>query len=80
MGSSFKRLRAGEPICVREGPVSDLSDRTFSMPLSTVLAGRHSVRNFQPSKVDRRTIQRLLQAAVHAPTAIDQEPWAFAVV
>jgi nitroreductase len=45
----------------------------------TILA-RRSVRRYKARKVDRTTISILLEAAVHAPTAIHQEPWAFVIV
>lgn len=45
----------------------------------TILA-RRSVRNYKSQKVDRATIRILLEAAVRAPTAIHQEPWAFIIV
>lgn len=45
----------------------------------TILA-RHSVRAYAPIELDRNTIQNLLEAAVRAPTAMHEEPWAFVVV
>ncbi len=45
----------------------------------TILA-RRSVRSYKARKVDRTTVSILLEAAVHAPTAIHQEPWAFVVI
>jgi nitroreductase len=45
----------------------------------TILA-RRSVRRFKTKKVDRSTISNLLEAAVRAPTAIHQEPWAFIII
>ncbi len=41
---------------------------------------RRSVRSYAPDEVGRSTIQTLLEAAVRAPTAMHEEPWAFAVV
>ena len=41
---------------------------------------RRAVRNFQPTAVDEHTVRQLLDAAVHAPTAMHLEPWAFVVV
>ncbi|MDO8262252.1 MAG: nitroreductase family protein [Gallionella sp.] len=41
---------------------------------------RHSVRAYAPTPLDSATVQTLLDAAVHAPTAMHEEPWAFAVV
>ena len=45
----------------------------------TILA-RRSVRSYKARKVDRTAISILLEAAVRAPTAIHQEPWAFVVI
>jgi nitroreductase len=41
---------------------------------------RRSVRSFTAQTLDRGTLQSLLAAAVRAPTAMDQEPWAFVVI
>lgn len=41
---------------------------------------RHSVRAYAPTTLDSSTVQTLLDAAVHAPTAMHEEPWAFVVV
>lgn len=41
---------------------------------------RRAVRDFLPKRVDDATIHSLLYAAVQAPTAMHEEPWAFAVV
>ncbi len=41
---------------------------------------RRSVRSYLPKTVDRRLIGNLLDAAVQAPTAVNESPWAFAVV
>jgi nitroreductase len=41
---------------------------------------RRATRAFTPATVDESTIRELLRAAVHAPTAIHLEPWAFVVV
>lgn len=41
---------------------------------------RHSTRAYTPEPVDKAAIKILLSAAVHAPTAMHEEPWAFAVI
>jgi len=41
---------------------------------------RHSVRAFKPTCLEDSTIQLLLDAAVHAPTAMHEEPWRFVVI
>jgi nitroreductase len=44
------------------------------------ILARRSVRAYAPEELDRNTVQTLLEAAVRAPTAMHEEPWAFAVV
>jgi len=44
------------------------------------ILARRSVRAYAPDELDRNTVQTLLEAAVRAPTAMHEEPWAFAVV
>ena len=41
---------------------------------------RRAVRDYAPQKIDQAMIRILLDAAVHAPTAVHEEPWAFAVI
>ncbi|SPE26095.1 Nitroreductase [Burkholderiales bacterium] len=60
--------------------MGDMSELPFSMPLGKALGGRRSVRNFKPDVLTRGQVRSLLLAAVHAPTAVHQEPWAFVVV
>jgi nitroreductase len=46
-----------------------------------VLESRHSVRNFDPGvSVPPETVERLLQAAIRAPSAGNRQPWHFYVV
>lgn len=44
------------------------------------ILARRSVRAYAPDGLDRNTVQTLLEAAVRAPTAMHEEPWAFVVV
>lgn len=47
----------------------------------SVISTRKSVRKFDPSKtVDDATIEKLLKAAMCAPSALDKRPWEFIVV
>jgi len=41
---------------------------------------RHSVRSYAQTPLDKYTIATLLGAAVQAPTAMHEEPWAFVIV
>lgn len=45
----------------------------------TILA-RRSVRSYRDANLDRNTVGSLLEAAVRAPTAVHEEPWAFVIV
>jgi nitroreductase len=51
-------------------------------PLSALDAifTRRSVRSYTGQKLDEPTIRGLLDAAVQAPTAMHEEPWAFVVI
>ncbi|MGY4314099.1 nitroreductase family protein [Bradyrhizobium sp. JR3.5] len=46
----------------------------------TAIYQRRAVRSFAPEIIERATIEQLLHAAVHAPTAFHLEPWAFVVI
>jgi len=45
-----------------------------------VITHRRAVRDYKPQQIDQAVIRILLDAAVHAPTAVHEEPWAFAIV
>lgn len=48
--------------------------------LHAFLRGRRSVRRFRPEPVPDETIRRLLDTAIQAPSAHNDQPWRFAVV
>ena len=50
------------------------------MELNEAISGRRSIREYTEEAVDERTIRRLIDAAVQAPNAVNQQPWAFTVV
>jgi nitroreductase len=50
------------------------------MNLDEAIGGRRSVREYTRDAVDEKTIRKLIDAAVHAPNAVNQQPWAFTVV
>jgi nitroreductase len=50
------------------------------MSLRAAIVGRRAVRSYTGERVDRKTIQRLLDVAVEAPSAMGLEPWAFVVL
>ena len=41
---------------------------------------RRAVRDFTSQKIDKATISILIDAAIHAPTAMHEEAWVFAIV
>lgn len=41
---------------------------------------RHAVRSFTQQKMEESTVRMLLDAAVRAPTAVHEEPWAFVII
>ena len=51
-----------------------------SMDVLQAIRERRSIRSYAAQKVDRASVEALLAAAVRAPTAVHEEPWAFAVV
>ena len=50
------------------------------MDINEAISGRRSVREYTAQTVDLETIRRLIDAAVHAPNAVNQQPWSFTVV
>ncbi|HTS90105.1 MAG TPA: nitroreductase family protein [Gemmatimonadales bacterium] len=49
-------------------------------PVLRAIYERRAVRSFSPEIVSESAIQALLDAAVHAPTAMHREPWGFVVI
>ena len=50
------------------------------MDLNGAISGRRSTRDYAAQAVDDRSIRRLIDAAVHAPSASNGQPWTFTVV
>ena len=48
--------------------------------VSEAIVGCRSVRNYTPDKVCLETIERLLRAAMYAPSVKDRRPWEFFVI
>jgi nitroreductase len=51
-----------------------------AMSVMDAIHHRHAVRDYTSQKIDKDAIRTLLDAAVHAPTAMHEEPWAFVVI
>jgi nitroreductase len=50
------------------------------MELMDAIYKRRAVRAYKTQKVDRATVEVLIEAAIQAPSAMNQQPWAFGVV
>lgn len=50
------------------------------MELMEAIIQRRAVRSYTDRPVTKTTIKELLRAAIHAPSAVNQQPWAFAVI
>jgi nitroreductase len=50
------------------------------MDLLKAINERRSIRAFRPEPVPRKTIEEILRLTVHAPSAINLQPWEFVVV
>jgi len=49
------------------------------MSVMDAILERRSVRSYSPERLGQATIRTLLDAAVWAPTAVHEEPWAFVI-
>ena len=50
------------------------------MDLKEAIYTRRAVREFTAEPVDEKTLRDLIDAAVQAPSAVNQQPWSFCVV
>ena len=50
------------------------------MSVMDAILERRSVRSYSPERLEQATIRTLLEAAMWAPTAVHEEPWAFVIV
>ena len=50
------------------------------LDLMEAIYSRRSVRSYTEQSVHKATIEVLIQAAIQAPSALNQQPWAFAVI
>jgi nitroreductase len=50
------------------------------MNLDEAISGRRTVRSYARAAVDQPLIARLIDAAIQAPSAMNQQPWSFTVV
>ena len=57
-----------------------IATRRQTMDLREAIYTRRATREFTAEPVDERTIRKLIDAAVQAPSAVNQQPWSFCVV
>lgn len=50
------------------------------MNVMHAINGRRSIRNYTAAPVEQNIIDRLLHSAIQAPSAMNSQPWAFAVL
>jgi nitroreductase len=50
------------------------------MDVNEAITGRRAVREYTTQTVDEPTIRHLIDAAVHAPSAMNEQPWTFTIV
>ncbi|HEY0315837.1 MAG TPA: nitroreductase [Sphingomonas sp.] len=50
------------------------------MLLDEAIHGRRATRSFTPEPVDGSMLERLVDAAIFAPSAVNEQPWHFTVV
>jgi nitroreductase len=50
------------------------------MELKDAIYRRRAVREFTTEPVDQTTLHRLIDAAIQAPSAVNEQPWSFSVV
>ena len=57
-----------------------INNDQISIDVIDAIRNRHAVRNYLAKKVNASLINKLLDAAIHAPTALHEEPRAFVVI
>lgn len=50
------------------------------MNVNKAISGRRSTRDYTPAAVDEKVLCRLIDAAMQAPSAMNQQPWTFTVI
>jgi len=50
------------------------------MDVMEAIYTRRAVREFTDEPVDEKALRKLIDAAIQAPSAVDQQPWSFCVV
>jgi nitroreductase len=57
-----------------------VNSRRDQMDLMDAIYTRRAVRDYKDTPLDDQTLRKLIDAAVQAPSAINEQPWSFCVV
>src|SRR5665647_2005269 len=57
-----------------------MATKRFDMDRREAVYTRRAVREFTDELVDEKTLRQVIDAAVQAPSAVNQQPWSFCVV
>jgi nitroreductase len=63
-----------------ELPVDRDKKTDLSVPVLDAIYLRRAVRSYSPKKVEARIVNKLIDAAIQAPSAMNSQPWAFVVI
>ena len=75
IANGFARQRLAVVICARKDPMNMTVDERLGFILE-----RRSIRAYKPGEVSQEIIQKLLEAAMAAPSAAGKDPWRFVVI
>lgn len=51
-----------------------------AMDFREAIYSRRAVRDFTTEPMDEKALRQLIDAAIQAPSAVNQQPWSFSVV
>jgi len=64
---------------IAEAQQTEREDLIMEQMMETILA-RRSTRSYQNRPVEKEKLEKLLQAAIHGPSAINLQPWVYTVL
>jgi nitroreductase len=75
-----REIRDEERRRISKEKEGDEEERSMEMDLFEAIKGRRSCRNFSPDPVDEQTVEKILDAAIWAPSPLNSQPWQFIVI
>ena len=64
---------------VTEARQLEEEEQKMEQIMETIMA-RHSTRSYQDRPVEKEKLDKLLQAAIHGPSAVNYQPWVYTVL